>query len=283
VAARFRLRFLLQEFDLPPGETLVGRSPDCHITIEDPLISRQHARIVVATSEATLEDLGSRNGSKVNGRAVHGAHTLADGDRVRFGAQEMVFLRVGVDQRLTRSTGAMRLCSRCKVPFPEGPTQCPHCGHAVTAVVEEDTMSGISVPVRRTWILQMLGEVLDRAIQQGRVAEADKLLRRVAEEAESRLRQGEHDSDQLDRISEFAVRIAHLRGDAHWVAWVLNIHRRIERLPRLLLCQQIEDLRAVPGVLAAVQDFLTNWESRGDLAREEEAAGLAALERCAET
>ncbi len=282
MAARFRLRFLLQEFDLPPGETLIGRSPDCHITIEDPLISRQHARIVVTATEATLEDLGSRNGSKVNGRSVNGAHTLTDGDRVRFGAQEMVFLRVGVDQRLTRSTGAMRLCSRCKVPFPEGPIQCPHCGHAVTAVIEEDTMSGISVPVRRTWILQMLGEVLDRAIQQGRVAEADKLLRRVAEEAESRLTHGEYDPDQLARISEFAVRIAELRGDSHWVSWVLNTHRRVGRLPRPSLCQQIEALRTVPGVTASTQEFLSAWEGRGELASEEDASGLAALERLAE-
>jgi uncharacterized Zn finger protein (UPF0148 family) len=282
VAARFRLRFLLQEFDLPPGETLVGRSPDCHITIEDPLISRQHARIVVTSQEATLEDLGSRNGSKVNGRPVVGRQVLSDGDRVRFGAQEMLFLRVGVDQRLTRSTGAMRLCSRCKVPFPEGPTQCPHCGHAVTAVAEEDTMSGISVPVRRTWILQMLGEVLDRAIQQGRVAEGDKLLRRVAEEAESRLTQGEIDTDQLERISHYAVRIAQLRGDAHWVVWVLNTHRRVQRVPAGTVCQQIEALRKVPGVAEAVQDYLSDWEGRGMLATEEDAAGLAALERVVE-
>ena len=57
--ARYRLRFLLQEFDLPRGATILGRSSDCHVTIEDPLVSRQHARIMVRGEEATLEDLGS--------------------------------------------------------------------------------------------------------------------------------------------------------------------------------------------------------------------------------
>src|SRR5687767_6926407 len=45
--ARYRLRFLLQEFDLPRGATILGRSSDCHVTIEDPLVSRHHARIVL--------------------------------------------------------------------------------------------------------------------------------------------------------------------------------------------------------------------------------------------
>ena len=54
--ARYRLRFLLQEFDLPRGITVIGRSLDCNLTIEDPLVSRQHARIVVD------DDGGTRRG-----------------------------------------------------------------------------------------------------------------------------------------------------------------------------------------------------------------------------
>ena len=50
--ARYRLRFLLQEFDLPRGTTLIGRSSECQVTIEDPLVSRQHARILIDGDEA---------------------------------------------------------------------------------------------------------------------------------------------------------------------------------------------------------------------------------------
>ncbi len=54
-AARYRLRFLLQEFDLASGDTLIGRGDDCHITIYDPSISRHHARIIVTGGRAMME------------------------------------------------------------------------------------------------------------------------------------------------------------------------------------------------------------------------------------
>src|SRR5262245_57686826 len=91
---RYRLRFLLQEIDLAPGETLIGRSASCHVTIEDPLVSRQHARIRINGDVATIEDLGSRNGLQINGRGTRGISQLSEGDRVRIGTQELVFCTV---------------------------------------------------------------------------------------------------------------------------------------------------------------------------------------------
>ena len=93
--ARYRLRLLLQEFDLPRGTTLIGRSYDCHVTIEDPLVSRQHARIEVEGDRVTVFDLGSRNGVKVNGAGIKGSQDLRHGDRVRIGTQELVFTQIG--------------------------------------------------------------------------------------------------------------------------------------------------------------------------------------------
>ena len=52
--ARFRLKFLLQEFDLVGPEVLLGRSPECHVTLEDPLVSRQHARILIGGETAQI-------------------------------------------------------------------------------------------------------------------------------------------------------------------------------------------------------------------------------------
>ena len=280
--SRFRLRFLLQEFDLPPGETLIGRSPDCHITIEDPLISRQHGRIVVQGGTATFVDLGSRNGSRVNGKPVGDPVLLVDGDRVRLGAQELVFLKVESDPRATRATGAMRLCSRCKTPFPEGPQSCPHCGHSITAVTEEDTVSGIGVPVRRGWILQMLGEVLERALRSDKLAEADRLLKRAAEETEDRLRMGEIDAGQLTRIAEYALQLARLKGDARWATWVLETHKRAVVVPAASVVESVSGMVTNAEVRAAVKDFSTFWDERGEVVSEADAPQLARLERLAE-
>ena len=54
-------------------------------------VSRRHARIVITGAGATVEDLGSRNGTHVNDRAVTGPTPLADGDEVRLGTVRMTF------------------------------------------------------------------------------------------------------------------------------------------------------------------------------------------------
>ncbi|MGE3636868.1 MAG: FHA domain-containing protein, partial [Sandaracinaceae bacterium] len=223
--ARFRLRFLLQEFDLVGPEIVLGRSPDCHITIEDPLISRRHAKIMIRGDVAAVQDLGSRNGVRINGRAIDGESEIKDGDRIRLGTQELLFSVVRRRDRPARPTGYMRVCHACATPYPEGSPTCPHCG--APALEEEDTVSGMMVESRRNWTFQLLGEVIERALSTGRAAEADRLLRRAAKEVDDRLAAGERlDADHISMISTFAVRLARLVGGSEWVAWPLTLHRR---------------------------------------------------------
>jgi pSer/pThr/pTyr-binding forkhead associated (FHA) protein len=109
--SRYRLRFLLQELDLNGPEVVIGRSPDCQITIEDPLVSRQHARIRIDESGATVVDLGSRNGVRINGTLIRGEAPLAHNDRLRLGTQDLVFLVMDqTNTRLSRATGFMAHC-----------------------------------------------------------------------------------------------------------------------------------------------------------------------------
>jgi predicted component of type VI protein secretion system len=128
--ARYRLRFLLQEFDLPPGQTLIGRGDECHITIFDPAISRRHARIFVDETHALLEDLGSRNGCRVNGTPVRGTKELTDGDRIRIGTQELVLseVRAATSQVIHRQTGSLCFCGACRAAYAKEMDSCPHCG-----------------------------------------------------------------------------------------------------------------------------------------------------------
>lgn len=232
--SRFRLRFLLQEFDLPIGEVLIGRSPDCHITIEDPLISRQHAKIVVHDGRCTLVDLHSRNGSRLNGRPVREPADLKDSDRIRIGAQELVFFEMSTEKRMTRATGAMRLCSHCGSPFAEGAEVCPHC--AAPATKEEDTMSGVVVEPRRAWVLELVGEVLERAISAGKTQEASRILSRAADEFSERAR---HDTSvdvrALAQISEHALRLAATEREPQWVRWVTETHTNLRAVPSAAL------------------------------------------------
>ncbi len=63
----------------------IGRGETCHLRPNSEQISREHAEIAIAAGTVTVRDLGSRNGTIVNGKAVTGVHTLKDGDLVQVG------------------------------------------------------------------------------------------------------------------------------------------------------------------------------------------------------
>jgi hypothetical protein len=67
-----------------PGNTVVGRSGDCEIFLADVTVSREHARFSVDASGLSMTDLGSTNGTYVNGRR-HDAGRLAEGDELLIG------------------------------------------------------------------------------------------------------------------------------------------------------------------------------------------------------
>lgn len=239
--ARFRLRFLLQEFDLHPGETILGRSPDCHVTIEDPLVSRQHAKVVLRGDEAFLEDLGSRNGVRVNNRPVKNNQPLADGDRIRIGTQELVFCRVTPSGDLvTKRTGFLRHCARCRTPYPEELGSCPHCGASDTA--EEETLSGASIE-RQSWTLQLLVEVVQRALALQRLTDAERLMRRAATNVDERVESNDpFERAHLDALAVCGARLAEQQNDAHWLRWVLQTYARLRYTPPALVIEKLASL-----------------------------------------
>jgi DNA-binding winged helix-turn-helix (wHTH) protein len=87
----FRLVWGAREVALSEGRNEIGREEDCVISIDDPTVSRRHARVTVTDGEALLEDLGSKNGTWLRGRRVVGRAPLHDGDPIRIGSVPMVF------------------------------------------------------------------------------------------------------------------------------------------------------------------------------------------------
>ena len=75
---------------LRQGEHLIGRDPDTAACIKDPSVSRQHARLRIVGSEATLQDLGSKNGTLVNGQPITSAVRVADGDEIVVGSVRVI-------------------------------------------------------------------------------------------------------------------------------------------------------------------------------------------------
>ena len=90
-ADAYRLILGRREIALAPGDSLLGREAGAVAWLDSASVSRRHARIVVTAKGATVEDLGSRNGTFVNDARVTTATRLADGDVVRLGSVEMTF------------------------------------------------------------------------------------------------------------------------------------------------------------------------------------------------
>ncbi len=92
---------------LDEGTHLIGRHGRSVVPIDCRSVSRRHALITIARGEAMLQDLGSRNGTRVGGVAIHEAVSLSDGDSIQVGSVVLVFRRAD-DQDATEELPSRR-------------------------------------------------------------------------------------------------------------------------------------------------------------------------------
>ena len=79
------LRIGHRRYVLSAGVNTVGREPNSTVCINDPSVSRGHARITIEDGQATIEDLKSKNGTQVMGEPITSPRLLNDGDELEFG------------------------------------------------------------------------------------------------------------------------------------------------------------------------------------------------------
>ncbi|WP_343716465.1 FHA domain-containing protein [Inquilinus sp.] len=90
----FKLRCLSHDFILAGGRFAIGRSDDCQLSLDDPLVSRRHATLDVRTDGVMLSDLGTRNGTYLNSVRINGQSEVQDGDKITIGSAEMFIAKV---------------------------------------------------------------------------------------------------------------------------------------------------------------------------------------------
>ena len=139
---RVRISLGGYQLSLRPGESLIGRTRACQLRVDDPTVSRRHARLLIVRELCTIADLGSRNGVKVNGEQISDARVLADGDLVAVGSfiftvhidlgeaeahdeiEETTQVPTDSDYQIPR----YRTCIHCREMLKQGQAKCPHCG-----------------------------------------------------------------------------------------------------------------------------------------------------------
>jgi len=105
----YRLIWGRREITLEPGENLIGRDREAVVWIDDDSVSRRHARIAIDAAGASIEDLGSRNGTSVGDERIRELTPLRDRDVVRIGP---ALLRV----RILKRTGSTRSLTKERRP-----------------------------------------------------------------------------------------------------------------------------------------------------------------------
>ena len=99
---------------LRDGENLIGRDPASHVWLDESGVSRRHARLTLEGDRASIEDLGSKNGTWVNGEVLQGSRTLTGGESVQIGPLRLEFRMPsrGVDTETVRLSRGARKPSR---------------------------------------------------------------------------------------------------------------------------------------------------------------------------
>lgn len=261
----FRLRIHLQEFSLLPGDTRIGRGAECQLTFDDPMLSREHVAIRVEGSRVTVRDLGSRNGTRVNGELISGEQELCDGDRIRVGATEAVLTRVPDSRRDLATTASIRTCGACGAGYVAQAPSCPQCGaHDGSAPVVARTES----QRRRDFWLQLEAELLDKAMGLLRLDDAEEAVLRLVDKLDALLvRAKPIDSTNLETALCAVVRFARMRGAGRFIGWTFDVLRRTARLPGpelFALCAATPPI-LLEDALPSLQVLIEETRARGGL------------------
>src|SRR5215212_891389 len=97
----------------------IGRASDCSIPIKDRYLSRRHAEIIAVEGAWVLKDLGSANGTYINGNRVEHDHKLKTGDRIRLGDTELVFIAAESSTDKFLAVADSRASATISIPFHE--------------------------------------------------------------------------------------------------------------------------------------------------------------------
>lgn len=232
------LRYRHHDIELSEGKFVIGRAASCQLSLDDPLVSRHHAQLTVENEQVTVEDLGSRNGVKVNGELISARYLVKDKDQILIGGQELKYM-----------------------------ARKENMG---------DTL--IQPPTQRVPTFGLLGILADKALALGKPDEAERLLTELLDQVLGDLEAGREVKPELfERSTEYAMKLASATGSGRWVEYIFRAYgsvrrpcpvgivdelyslvRRIERLNLGTLRTYIEVLRETSGTLGPAERFLVS-------------------------
>jgi pSer/pThr/pTyr-binding forkhead associated (FHA) protein len=212
-APHVRLRRRGQELLLTEGSYLLGRDATCHVLLDDPKVSRRHARLNVHLDQVVIEDLGSMNGLYVNGVRLAGSQPLFDGDWITAGAEELE-LCIGDARR------------------PRTPISTVDEATPIPSSSAKDADRQISEPpedtdtTQRSRALEILANIADRALDMGRLQDAEDLLKTTLLDVIHEANAGHAiEEDSLDFAVRYSLRLAQSTQKPRWFDYAVDLLR----------------------------------------------------------
>jgi FHA domain len=252
-----RLRYLAHDLEVPPGEFLIGRSPDCQLSLDDPLVSRRHAILIVHPGSVFIEDLASRNGILVNGRRIQGQTRLADGDKLTVGSQLMELVGVpGADLTPVDPALALKRSARFDTEVITSENE-EHT--AATSEIKAQPIQ-IESPDKRVSSLALIGGLAEKALAMGRAEEAERILARSLREVLLKGRAKEEvRPDLAEKAAFYAARLAQATSRGLWVDYIFELYSLLDiLLPAKLVDELFTVLRKVKSIDKALISSYTD-------------------------
>ncbi len=231
-----RLRYLAHDLEVPMGQFLIGRTPECQLSLDDPLVSRRHAILEIQPDGVFVQDLGSRNGVFVNGERAEVRTRLCEGDTIRIGTQDLVLSGVGDVPSAPKPAARFDMRSTMQDL------------RMSDLLIDDDPPTSVNMrrpttdPGRRVHGLSLIGGVADKALQLGRADEAERLLQRALQQTMIKAREGNLPPEHSEKAALHAIRLAGGTTRGAWIDYVFELYT-LRRAP--LPARLVDELYAV--------------------------------------
>jgi hypothetical protein len=245
----FRIRYLAHDLELPNGDFVVGRGPECQLAVDDPLVSRKHAVLRVSGSSVLAQDLGSRNGVLVNGARIEGPRELVPGDKIRIGNQEIIIYKT--DEPRSSPLGdeehrrAMQTIGGMNVSEIHASIEAA----AIDSKVDPNIQISRSETSRRFQSVRLLCGVADKALAMGRADEAERILSSLLQGILKRSKMGQQPKGGVAEYAAlYAARLAAATTKGMWIDYVFDLYSSVQApLPSAVIDEIYTVVRKAKG------------------------------------
>ena len=206
---RYRLRSADADIALSPGRFFVGRDRDCQLVLDDPMVSRRHALLVIGPGGVTVEDLGSRNGVLVNGERIEGRVQLEAGDVLTIGVSQLTLQRATRRREAKQTLAEMRPSGAYRRPPPTMRPPAPPLAPE---------------PTRETSVFDMLVGACEAALERGDVRGAESAAANLVVSMRAEILRGRALEPKVwDDLVGFCLRLAEETGRVRWIDRLLEV------------------------------------------------------------